>query len=234
MPANVESSSIAYAVYNSGDVTINIPSGTVQGDLLLCYFLTFTEAGYGTPTHEPPAGWTKVIERTSDIYFSGAVIGAIYYKIATNSEPSTYVWGNSLSTRTFGNVVMLRISGVDTSNPIHTSASTNTISPASNYIFPSVTLSSPNKLLAIFGGLANTPTAGQWPLAVPTDFTRHSYISDSGNGIHFGSASKMQTTSGVTGTFTVPFNDFENLAQGFTVAINSMPIKSYSYSYIIG
>lgn len=229
MPApSVASFTTAYAVYNSGDVTINKPSGTASGDLLVAYFLTFTEAGYGTPTHEPPTGWTLVSQRTSDVYYSGAVIGAVYYKVAGGSEPATYTWGNALSARTFGNVVMLRITGADTTTPIDASANTNTPAPASNYNFPSVTTTGADRLILLFGGLTDTPSGSDWPLAAPSGFTVQGYVNDTTNGIQFGSASKAQAASGATGAFTVPFNDLQSLAQGFTIAVNPVSAASYT------
>ena len=229
MPApSVASFTTAYAVYNSGDVTINKPSGTASGDLLVAYFLTFTEAGYGTPTHEPPTGWTLVSQRTSDVYYSGAVIGAVYYKVAGGSEPATYTWGNALSARTFGNVVMLRITGADTTTPIDASANTNTPAPASNYNFPSVTTTGADRLILLFGGLTGTPSGSDWPLAAPSGFTVQGYVNDTTNGIQFGSASKAQAASGATGAFTVPFNDRQSLAQGFTIAVNPVSAASYT------
>ena len=213
----VASTSSAYVVATGYSLTITKPSGTVEGDLLICYVLSF---GWGNfPTITTLSGWTKLIERTTDKYYSGNCVGAIYYKKAGASEPSSYTWVNGGSGNTYFNCLMMRITGAHATTPIDASASTNTVNPSTTYTFPSVTTTVANTLLLLFGGLTNNPVAGEWPLAAPSGFTVSVNIIDTVEDVCLGSAYKLQAATGATGSFTVTYNDADALAQGFTIAI---------------
>ena len=218
MPAPVVASySSAYGVASAYSTTVSKPTGTAEGDLLVAYVLTF---GWGNdPTINTPSGWTKIGPRDADKYYGGNVHSGIFWKVAGASEPESYTWTNNGSGSTYSNVLLHRVTGADTTSPIDAIASVNTPNPATIYNFPSVDTTGPDRLLLLFGGLANNPVSTDWPLAVPTGFTRQAYINDTVEYVNLGSASKTQASSGSTGSFTVPFNDVEALAQGYTVAI---------------
>jgi uncharacterized protein DUF6701 len=92
-------------------ITINVPTGTTTDDVMVAaisvrpFSITVT----------PPTGWTLLI-RTDQATNSNSQ--AIYYRVATSSEPSAYIWtfGGGTITGTAGGIVTYR--GVDTSSPI--------------------------------------------------------------------------------------------------------------------
>lgn len=218
----VPSFSAANVGASSGDVTINKPAGTAEGDLLVAYVLTFSQSGYGTPTIDTPAGWTKEIERTGDIYYSGNTHGAVFWKKAGASEPSTYTFTNAASSNTYGNVLMLRVVGADTTTPFDVSASTNTVAPTANINFPSVTPTVAGTLLLAFGGIGNYTTVfNQWPNIPATTFLQASVINNSVNYVAAAAAFRYYGSTSATGTFSAAFNDLENLAQGYTLAVKA-------------
>lgn len=80
------SSSATSIVINKGDV--------VEGD----FMLAFIEINSTTPTITPPSGWTTV--NTQDV--GTTLRTAVYSKVATASEPSTYTWTLSASAKAAG------------------------------------------------------------------------------------------------------------------------------------
>lgn len=84
---------------DSQDTThvIGIPTGTVDGDVLVAIF-----AGTGTPSHSPPASWTTLLQPTSTFRTS------VHWKIAS-SEGADFTITTSTGTRASARV--FRISG---------------------------------------------------------------------------------------------------------------------------
>lgn len=215
----VASYSTAHNINTTGTITCNKPSGTVEGELLIAYVLAAGWSGY--PTISTPSGWTKESERTGDYYYNGTTPnahGAVYSRVCGASEPATYTWVNAIATGTYSNVLLLRITGAAPSAPVDAVANVNTTS-GTTYNFPSVTTTGPDRLICLFGGVTNNPTASEYPLVAPAGFTRQAYINDIAEFVNLGSASKAQASAGASGAFTVLYNDAEQLAQGFTVAI---------------
>src|SRR5919107_5321023 len=89
---------------------INVPAGTVEGDLLIV--LLFNNVN--TTGWTAPAGWTAGAP-----IFNGTVKHNVWYRIATASEPASYSW--SCSSNRTGVISMLRISGAYQSSPIEAS-----------------------------------------------------------------------------------------------------------------
>jgi hypothetical protein len=132
----------------ASSLTINTPSGTSQGDLLLA---TISHQG-GTSTNvTPPAGWTLV--PGSD--FSDGTNARIdaYYHFAGASEPSSYTFSltNGASQTIAGGI--LDITGASQTSPFnavggHVNASSRWVTASS------ITTTVPNTLL-VFAGAAN-------------------------------------------------------------------------------
>lgn len=92
---------------NVNNLTINVPSGSVD-DLLLAFITTDDNE-----TINIPAGWTLY---NQGFDANNSVTLAVFYRIADGSEPGnyTFTWGST--EETLG--VILRYAGVDTANPI--------------------------------------------------------------------------------------------------------------------
>lgn len=70
-------------------ITVNVPSGTLQGDLMLAYFVTAVQSGANLSL-SPPTGWTLIRE----VYGGGSNSrhSCLYMKVAGSSEPGNYSW----------------------------------------------------------------------------------------------------------------------------------------------
>ncbi len=69
-------------------VYIGVPAGVQQGDLLIALVADYDGAGSNIPT--PPNGWLLVRDDSGSN--SNRITSWLYYKIAGNSEPSSYAW----------------------------------------------------------------------------------------------------------------------------------------------
>ena len=77
-------------IQNNTTLTINKPSGTVDGDLMVAVFHAY-DGGAGN-VFTPPAGWS-LIRRINN---GGVLSSATYWKIAS-AEGASYTWTDSVS-----------------------------------------------------------------------------------------------------------------------------------------
>lgn len=136
--------------FNAGSpLVIAVPRATVAGDVLVAQVSTSAPA----VTQNPPAGWTLIDSSTNTL-----VRQAIFWRVATSSEPASYTF-NSAGYTSGG---MAAYSGVDTTHPLN-AWSVSTYGAAT----PITTTSKPTKLLAFAsskngGFLAPNGMATQW------------------------------------------------------------------------
>ena len=143
----------ATAVGNGATATVNKPSGTVEGDLLVVGVM-FEKGSDVTVT--PPAGWT-LIRRTD----TAADVGlATSYKVAGASEPANYAFG--LTGNPKWAIGISRISAINTSNPVDVSQGGT--GSSGDVDAPSVTTTVANTLVLAFytskQSATYTPDAG--------------------------------------------------------------------------
>jgi hypothetical protein len=117
-PTRVPATAPVIAANESGtavpgtSISINKPTGTAEGELLLAHIVSD-----GNVTITPPGGspideeWTTLYEHVAN----GSVSVWCGYKIANEAEPSSYTWGVSASEIVVGE--LMRITGFDTSSP---------------------------------------------------------------------------------------------------------------------
>lgn len=106
IPNYRSNSGLIWSATNS--LTINKPSGTVEGDLMLAQVSYDT---FQNPTSEP-AGWTRF-----QIFSPSNEEMALYWKIAGASEPASYSWTFALAATACGGGIT-RIDQCDTVAPI--------------------------------------------------------------------------------------------------------------------
>ena len=137
------------------NISIDRPNGNTSGDVMLAQ-ITFDD-GSSVPTINVPNGWA-LVRRTDN----GTHLGqAIYYKVATGSEPNSYTWGFQTGggadypTEAAGGIITY--SGVSTSSPfdpvasspnIGTGATGNSATLTATEVDPNT---SPTQVVAFFG-----------------------------------------------------------------------------------
>lgn len=100
----------------AGNLVVNVPSGVQDGDLLIACVYKALDSVH---TLTAPAGWTQIGTAEE----APANINASMWRRVASSEPASYTW-NISSTGIWG-VAQVAFRGVDTTSPIHTSASTS-------------------------------------------------------------------------------------------------------------
>ena len=189
--------------------TINKPSGTQEGDLLILHCTINDEHGL-----TGPIGWTILLPEVQD----GKQTTASWYKIANASEPSSYdVTWSTIEVYVGG---ILRITGHNSADPIHATA---TATGTGDVINPSVTTTKDDTLIIGFHGVDNddqgdnyTSTLESGPIAL---YARRSHVSTP----HTASAGmyyEIQASLGASPTRTWDINGTEDWYAA-TVAINS-------------
>lgn len=193
-PAAITFKSAAAASQGSGVLSLPIgkPSGTVTGDVMVAAIGFRPE----TATITPPSGWT-LARRINN---SGATANglAIYYKVATASEPSSYTWTFSSSTGTAGGISAF--SGVDTANPLDAENGQATASSLS-HATPSITTTVANTMLVASFAFSSSATWAT-PSGMTGAFNVASLTVPNSTGESTASFYQFWTLTGSTGTRT--------------------------------
>lgn len=146
-------------------ITLQIPSTTLSGDLIL----VFTGSSTSPIT---PSGYTRVAERDCPRTLSPTGLGysAVFSKVAVGGDASANLTVNQTATGRFaGVIVIVRSSTGVGSVTVHT---TNTLNGASNvasatHDFPSVVASVPGELALTTFSCALTNTTGNVTITYP-------------------------------------------------------------------
>jgi len=192
--------------------TINKPSGTQEGDLLILHCTTDNSGS----NLIGPSGWTVLLLENQ---LNNQETTASWYKIANASEPSSY------DIRWLGNEDyiggIIRITGYDKADPIQaTAVSTGT----GNVINPSVTTTKANTLIIGFHGIDDDDQEDNYSSYLesgPTVLYARSSPSNFGEcsaGIYY----EIQVNPGASPTRTWSIGGTESWYAA-TVAINSAP-----------
>lgn len=106
--------SVATAVLGSSGrtLTIDTPSGTSPGDVLIGVLTTDTQGG---ERFSPPSGWTELAVRKTN-GGGGNIQTGVWYRVAGDAEPASYTFRWNSNEAAVG--AILRYSGVDTAAPV--------------------------------------------------------------------------------------------------------------------
>lgn len=177
---------------NGPPLTITAPSGIVEGDLLFAVVCAGASGGSVIP---PDDSWRHV---TTIAITSGQ--SATFCKVATDTEPASYTFTTGGATRMLGG--MIRISGVDVTDPIEAYAEFESTGNSTDHTSPSVTTSSDNSLIL---SIANGHFGDSVTYTPPVDITELWDISHVATGDDAASMAvgwKVQATAGATGSFS--------------------------------
>ena len=161
------------------DLTINKPTGTVDGDEMLAFI------GSASTGVTPPAGWTE-IETVSvhQPYFRA-------YRKTASSEGASYSWTGA--DEQLG--VILTFRGVNAVTPIDIDGS-STFSSVNNPSAPSVTTSMNNTLVIA----VQTSNDSANPATSPAGMTERADLSDGVGNFSISASTVTQASAGASGT----------------------------------
>ncbi|KKT72903.1 MAG: Glucan endo-1,3-beta-D-glucosidase [Microgenomates group bacterium GW2011_GWA2_44_7] len=180
----------------SRSFTINKPAGVQASDVMVAQ-LTVDRASISVT---PPTGW-RLIRRDNT---TSSMAEALYYKIASGTEPSNYKWNFSSSQKASGGI--LAYTGVDNSSPIEASSgqyndSTSTVTA------PSITTTTANDRLLFFAAATSRTT-----ISTPTGMTQQWIVNTSDTTSKVADRTLMST--GATGNITaVEGGRYSNVGQ---------------------
>jgi MSHA biogenesis protein MshQ len=180
------------ATTGSSAATISVakPAGIAANDLLLAQVRDTQGTGVTIAT---PAGWTKINQTNNSSNFGQA----IYYKVATGSEPASYSWSASPADKLGASILAFR--GISTSTPINVFGGQATAGKQTSVTAPSVTTTVANTMLvALFGSDGGSPA-----ITLPGSLT--SAYNSSGSaalGVSGAAGYTVKAAAGATGTYS--------------------------------
>jgi hypothetical protein len=185
-------------------ITINVPTGTANGDLLIA---VLTAAGAGSTTWTTPSGWTVGITASQG--------KTVFYKTAS-SEPASYTFTASGSDTHQGYILTYRNAQFGVGGTVSTSASSPAVAPA-------ITTTAANAI--IFDVVSQTGTSITY--STPTGYASLNSDSDA----TAPSSNIFITTQAVAGsTGTVSSNPSSGSARAYLFAIYPVITTQITYT----
>jgi hypothetical protein len=134
-------------------LTINKPTGTVDGDVLVAFILA-SDATFSSE----PSGWTQV---GSQLNVNAAAGSPTYARLrayvkAASGEPSDYAWGMSASDNHIGAIVAVQ--GADISSIVDASGTQANVTDDLTIVLPSISPGTAGDLLLACVAQANLTT----------------------------------------------------------------------------
>jgi MSHA biogenesis protein MshQ len=204
--------SAASASAASGNLVVNVPSGTVASDVMVASIAVRPN----TATITAPAGWT--LQRRTDNANATASSLAVYYRVAGAGEPASYTWTLSANTGSAGGIQTF--SNVDTSNPVDIENGQNTAS-ALTHTSPTVTTTLTNTMLVTSYEFASSAT---WtpPGGMTETVDTASLAVPNAAGISLEANYATQAAAGATGTKTATASNDADVGNADTLALRPL------------
>jgi RHS repeat-associated protein len=206
---------------STGALTLNKPTGTVDGDLLIMTASADLSASEDV-TYAIPSGWTQLLANTRSDASSAGNNLQVWYKIAS-SEPANYSITPDHSNLIGGSIT--RITGHDASSPID--VSNVTASATGEASAPSVTTTGDNRQVLRIATWDQSKTIN----TIPGGHTQSYHVDVSGHDNWGGY--KTQATAGSTGVAQFDLSSGAPYV-GFTVAIKPVSTTPNPFKLTLG
>ena len=171
-------------------LVLNVPSGTVAGDLLLAAIAIDTNE---TVTAPGTGVWTLVNQGVNGT----AVTLAVFYRVASGSEPTSYTFSWAGNEQAAG--VMLRYSGVDTATPLDLAAVAGTGTTTAPTAPTITTVTNGARIVRFYGADDDDLNGTPYPAGHIGRVSLESTDTDA-DSCSLGVAEMTQATAGATGT----------------------------------
>jgi prepilin-type N-terminal cleavage/methylation domain-containing protein len=169
-------------------LALSKPAGMQTNDVMIATI----SAGTNGSSVTPPSGWTAIQDTASSGGSQGMRL-AVYYKVVTGSEGSSFSWNLGSTRNASGTITAWR--GVDTTNPIDGSANYTGNSGNESYT-PSITTTGANRMILLTHGHRSSTTGLTLTTPASTTFRAGERTSS----VIHGQYTKLQTSAGSTGT----------------------------------
>jgi RHS repeat-associated protein len=195
-------------------LTITKPSGVAANDVLVGSVAVTPSSA----TITPPADWTLV--RRTDNAAPTANSLAVYYKVASGSEPASYAWSTSGASFTVGGVQAF--SGVDTATPIDIENGQTTASSLT-HATPSLTTTVANTMVVSSHAFASSRT---WtpPSGMTESFDRPSG-SNNATGLSIEGNRVLQPLAAATGAKTATAAGYADAGNAHLLALRPAKVN---------
>ena len=209
---------------SSASVTVNKPTGVVQGDIMIANVGNYRDA---TQSNAACSGWTVIAG--TDLSRGRATL---LYKIATASEPANYTFTVTTSSSAAAGAIVA-FSGVDNSNPFDVSlpSSWYTTQSQSTSSIPAITTVTANSAVLIFGNCSRITTTASanftdWNASSPSSASLNELYDvgsnpGNNNNVALGCVWATKATAGSTGNagFECTTNTNPRTMGGFMLAL---------------
>ena len=195
---------------SAGSITINRPTGTQKGDVMVAVIAVVPSSASITA----PGGWALINRQNNPSGNSNAL--AVYYKVASATEPASYTWVLSANNGNAGGI--MAFSGVDNAGPIHTFAGQLTTSASTSIAAPSVTTTMADTMIVTAHEYA---ASRRWnaPAGMTEAFDVASRAVNNRNGVSTLGSYMPKPTAGPTGTLIATTGGNADTGAGITVAL---------------
>jgi hypothetical protein len=190
-PETDQNIGVIFALRPAG-LRINVPSGTAANDVMVASIAVRPD----TMVITPPSGWTLVLDTPQGAGNTSRM--ATYYRVATASEPASYLWTFSGGAGTGATGGIASFSGVDTAAPIDDNRGVATPSGTSHTADP-VTTTVPNAMLVASFEYTSTPSDWSPPGGMNEVVDQGSITPPDDAGIKLEMAYQLQVGAGGTG-----------------------------------
>ncbi len=217
---NYRAAASAGATSGTLSLTINKPTGTVSGDVMIA---AITVRPY-TATITAPSGWT-LIRQTSQSTGTTST-QATYWKAAGGSEPTSYAFTFSASTGSAGGISTFY--NINTTNPINAENGQATASSLT-HATPSVTTTVANTMLVATTSFVSSAT---WtpPAGMTESIDRASDGVPNVNGVSIEVSYTTKASAGSTGIKTATASNNANVGVAQIVSLVSTSSATIAYA----
>ena len=218
---------------SSGVLTINKPSGVIEGDVLFANIIQSRSSDGTLPNEVTSDGWTVISGSNLGSGNTDRVRGTILYKIAGGSEPTNYDFALNNANSNSAAGVVVAFSGVDiTGGVLHTgsgtgpfdvAAGTHSVGNSNAISCSAISTSTANAAIIMFAHNRDNSGLSSWNTTNPGVLTEIGEIQNSGSdGSTAGIAFEIKSATGSTGNGTASIASSERWG-AMLVALKPIP-----------
>lgn len=210
------------ATTNTTSLSINKPTGVIQGDVMIAVIFQYRSGGTASIT--PPTGWTSIVGGQIG---NATRIGHTYYKVATGSEPASYTFTMASGGTNASAGAIAAFYNVNTSSVLNATGTFTLNTANTNSVGASaITTTAANTavlMMGMAGGTNSNRTWSGWTTTSPGALTE---LADaSRNYASAGIAFANKTSTGTTGAGSATLSGSVARGAGVLVALNYAPIQ---------